>query len=163
MFPIERALLSDYPGIASIVFLPHAVRVLGTVIVGPKIFFVLFPTIIVSGYFLFGSYGGLSWPLVVDAAIGASCAPLAYLTVKWVERKRPNFKLTLRNWRMVFLIGAVASVLNSVMRVTLLGGERTAPKIVDGITKVIIGDMIGLMLGLVVLVFAFRIIRRRRI
>ena len=164
VFPIERSLLTEHPRIASIIFLPHAVRVLSTVIIGPKVFFVLFPTILMSGYFLFGSYGGvMSWPLVIDAAIGASCAPIAFLMVKRAFRKRPDFQLTLLNWRMVFLIGAVASVLNSIMRVTLLGAFKTVPHIFEGVAKFIIGDMVGLLIGLVTLVFAFRIIRRRRI
>ena len=89
IFPIEESLLAPYPYVASLVFLPHAVRVLATVIVGPKVFFVLYPTIIVSGYFLFDSYeDGGTWRLVIDAAIGAACSPLAYLLVKWINRNK---------------------------------------------------------------------------
>ena len=164
VFPVERALLADYKDIVSLLFLPHAVRVLSTVIVGPKVFFVLFPTILFSGYFLFESYGGvISTPLIIDAATGASCAPIAYLAVKWAYRNSTNFKLTLMNWRMVFLIGAVASLLNSVMRVTLLGGIKTHDEIQQQVISVLIGDMTGLLVGLVVLVFSFRLARRGQI
>jgi hypothetical protein len=164
IFPTERALLPNYSGTASLLFLPHAVRVLSTVIVGPKAFFALFPTILLSGYFLFGSYGGMiSMPLVIDAAIGASCAPIAYFAVKWAFRKVPDFKLTLLNWRMVFLIGAVASLLNTTMRVTLLGGLKTHLEVHQQVISVFIGDMTGLLFGLMVLVFSFRLMRRGQI
>ncbi len=164
IFPIEKSLLAPYPYVASLVFLPHAVRVLGTVIVGPKVFFVLFPTILVSGYFLFDSYeGGITRLLVMDAAIGAGCSPLAYLFVKWINRNTPGFQLTLLNWRTVFLIGAIASVLNSAMRITLLNDVNQLHDVVHGIVKVIVGDMVGLAIGLVALVFVFRLARRRPI
>ena len=164
IFPIEKSLLAPYPYVASLVFLPHAVRVLGTVIVGPKVFFVLFPTMLVSGYFLFDSYAGkISYLLVMDAAIGAACSPLAYLFVKWINRNTPEFQLTLLNWRTVFLIGAIASVLNSAMRITLLNDVNQLHDVVHGIVKVIVGDMVGLAIGLVALVFVFRLARRRPI
>jgi len=164
IFPIEKTLLAPYPYVASLVFLPHAVRVLGTVIVGPKIFFVLFPTILVSGYFLFDSYAGNAIHLLVmDAAIGAGCSPLAYIIVKWFNRNKRGFQLTLLNWRTVFLIGIIASVLNSAMRVTILNGSSGWHDAVHAITKVIVGDMVGLAIGLVVLVFVFRLARRKPI
>ena len=164
IFPAERALLAEYPSIVSLLFLPHAVRVLSTVIVGPKAFFVLFPTILLFGYFLFKSYGGvISIPLIIDAVIGASCAPIAYLAVKWAYRKLPDFRFTLMNWRMVLLIGAVASLFNSAMRVILLGGTKTFSEIYEQAASVLIGDMIGLLVGLLVLVFSFRLVRRGQI
>ena len=164
IFPIEKSLLAPYPYVASLVFLPHAVRVLGTVIVGPKVFFVLFPTILVSGYFLFDSYeGGITRLLVMDAAIGAGCSPLAYLIVKWINKNTADFELTLLNWRTVFLIGAIASVLNSAMRITLLNDVIQLHDVVHGIVKVIVGDMVGLAIGLVALVFVYRLARRRPI
>lgn len=164
VFPIEKSLLAPYPYVASLVFLPHAVRVLGTVIVGPKIFFALFPTMLISGYFLFASYAAVSpYYLIMDAAIGASCSPLAYLLVKRINRNSADFELTLLNWRTVFLIGAIASIFNSVMRIVLLTNLYQLSNILEAIAKVIIGDMVGLAIGLVTLVFVFRLVRRRPI
>ncbi len=164
VFPFEKLLLAPFPYMASLIFLPHAVRVLGTVIVGPKIFFVLFPTILVSGYFLFDSYAGeTSYLLIIDAAIGAGCSPLAYIIVKWANKNKVEFALTLLNWRTVFLIGAIASVLNSVMRVMLLSNLNQLQNTLEAIAKVIIGDMVGLAIGMVILVFLFRLVRRRPI
>jgi len=164
IFPVENTLLAPYPYVASLVFLPHAVRVLGTVIVGPKIFFALFPTILVSGYFLFDSYAGNAIHLLVlDAAIGAGCSPVAYLIVRWFNRNKRCFQLTLLNWRTVVLIGVIASVLNSTMRLVLLNDISQLHDVVHAITKVIVGDMVGLAIGLVVLVLVFRLARRRPI
>lgn len=165
VFPIEQSIISHFhPDIVSLVFLPHAVRVLSTVICGPRVFFVLFPTILIAGYFLFESYsGGPYLRLITDAAIGASCAPLAYLAVKWANRNNPAFELSLQNWRMVFVIGVTASILNSVMRVPLLGHYQGISHLFEMVAKVILGDMVGLSIGLVVMVFVFRMIRRGQI
>ena len=164
IFPIEKSLLAPYPYVASLVFLPHAVRVLGTVIAGPRVFFVLFPTILVSGYFLFDSYvGEAHYLLIMDATIGAGCAPLAYLIVKWISNNTEEFELTLLNWRTVLLIGAIASVLNSVARTVLISKLSLLPDIQQAITRVFIGDMIGLAVGLVALLFAFRLALRKTI
>lgn len=164
IFPIERLLLADVSSIVSLVFLPHAVRVLSTVIYGPKVFFVLFPTILISGYFLFGSYGdGGSWSLTIDAASGAGCAPLAYIAVRWANRENTTFHVDLQNWKMVFLIGAVASVLNSVLRTAFLSDANSLHEIFHTASRVIFGDMAGLLTGLIVIVFAFRFARRGQI
>ncbi|OEU69942.1 MAG: hypothetical protein BA874_05800 [Desulfuromonadales bacterium C00003068] len=164
IFPIERSISSHYPNIVSLMFLPHAVRVLSTVIIGPKVFFVLFPTTLITGYFLYESYaGGLSLPLIIDAFSAAICAPIAYLVVKWVNRNNPAFELSLRNWQMVALIGVIASVANSIMRAGFLGHFESVSHVIDLVTKVIIGDMAGLAIGLLALVFTFRLIRRGQI
>ena len=164
IFPIEKSLLAPYPYVASLVFLPHAVRVLGTVIAGPKVFFVLFPTILVSGYFLFDSYRTEApYLLIMDATIGASCAPLAYMTVKWFSKNKEEFEQTLLSWRTVLLIGAIASVINSVARIILLSNLSQLPDIPAAVSRVFIGDMVGLAIGLVTLLFVFRLSRRRPI
>ena len=125
---------------------------------------VISPTILLSGYFLFEIHRGVILiPLVIDAAIGASCAPIAYLAVKWTYRKLPDFRVKLMNWRMVLLIGAVASLFNSAMRVTLLGGTKTFSEVYEQAASVLIGDMTGLLVGLLVLVFGFRLVRRGQI
>ena len=46
VFPAEAKLFSVYSATASLMFLPHAVRVLATAIIGPKVFFLLFPATI---------------------------------------------------------------------------------------------------------------------
>ncbi|MBL4872455.1 MAG: hypothetical protein JKY41_03460 [Rhodobacteraceae bacterium] len=137
---------------------------MATVIVGPKVFFVLFPTILVSGYFLFDSYAGeAAYLLVMEAAIGAGGPPVAYMIVKRIRKNAEAFELTLLNWRTVFLIGALASVINSVTRVTVLGNMTQLSNILEAIAKVIVGDMVGLAIGLVSLLFVFRLVRRRPI
>ena len=88
---------------------------------------------------------------------------MAYMIVKRIRKNAEAFELTLLNWRTVFLIGALASVINSVTRVTVLGNMTQLSNILEAIAKVIVGDMVGLAIGLVSLLFVFRLVRRRPI
>lgn len=59
------------------------------------------------------------------------------LVVKWAFQGKPEIKLA------------------------LLSGYYAAPQVFEGVAKIIVGDLVGLMTGLAVLGIAFRIIRRR--
>ena len=48
IFPAEAKLFPVYSATASLMFLPHAVRVLATAIIGPKAFFLLYPAMVVA-------------------------------------------------------------------------------------------------------------------
>ena len=163
VFPMERMVFSG-PEIASIVWLPHAARVLSTVIVGPRAYFALFPTYLVLQLFTPGfTTGNVTPEFMLGTLIGASCAPLAYLLVDLVTRQRNTHGMNLENWRTVLVIGAVASVFNSILRGLVFGGYQDGQQFAVVMSKVFIGDLVGLTLGLVFLVFLFRIINRGRL
>ena len=50
IYPIEAKLLPLYSQYASLIFIPHAVRVLATAIYGPKTFLVLLPAMVLEIY-----------------------------------------------------------------------------------------------------------------
>jgi len=163
VFPLERMVISE-PEIASVIWLPHAASVLSTVIVGPRAFFALFPTFITIRFFQGGfAIDAITSEVILGSLIGAICAPIAYLLVDLVNRQRNTRGLDLENWRTVLIIGAVASIINSILRGALFGGLDEGDHFLVVMSKVFVGDLVGLMLGLVFLVFLFRIINRSRL
>lgn len=141
-------------------FLPHAVRVLATAIIGPKVFFLLFPAALVEKLLQTRSYevvfNGTSLLMVF---VSAACAPAAYILLKTMLGDRIDFSKAMLNWRYVFLIGIIASAINSIGLVAVYVVPAEMTEILILMLRFFIGDIFGLFVGLVVLTFVFRILR----
>lgn len=163
VFPLEAELLPRFSQYASLMFLPHAVRVLATVILGPKAFIALIVSVIISQHIYYiSSYNSLTLSQVIYPFIAAACAPVAYVLVKWVLHFRVDHKKALLNWRYVFLIGIVASAINSVGLALFLFDLSSVPLIAGVILRFFVGDLIGLITGLLILAYIFRLLREYR-
>ena len=125
-------------------------------------FIVLLPTYLAIYYFDSTIFvrSEFSIRFVLAAIAGAGCAPVAYMLVKFVRRNNLGEELDLANWRTVLLIGAVASIINSVPKAILFGRFFGGRDFAMVAAKVFIGDLLGLMLGLILLLFIFRLINR---
>ena len=161
ILPIEAKFLPNLTEIASIMYLPNAVRILATAIIGPRVFFALFPAILFVTYGELPPDNGLiSKEIFWIAVIGAGCGPAAYFIVKYYYKHGPSFAISLQNWKPVFLIGILASLFNSVGLAIVFRNYfdfETFPLLLG---KYFAGDIIGLAVGLVLLVLFFRLIRR---
>lgn len=157
VYPIEAALFPNFPTYVSILFLPHAVRVLSTVILGPKAFFALLPAVMVSQHLYYIATDG-SWDYASFAFVfvGAASAPVAYFLMKHFFDHRIDYQAALMNWRFVFLVGIITSAINSIGLSTLLLNLRHIGEIVEFIPRFFIGDLAGLFVGLVTMVLLFR-------
>lgn len=161
VYPLEQRFLPELLNVASIMFLPHAVSVLSTVILGPRSFLALLPAMLLVYYSLFAAtLGGLTSTMAFAAISSAGCAPLAYLLITWVRRRDPENAMDLLNWRTVLFIGVVASLLNSAMRAVIYKKHYDLENAIAATTKIIIGDVGGLMVGLLILLFSLRLIKR---
>ena len=165
IYPLEARLFPLYSQYASLLYLPHAVRVLATAIYGPKAFFVLFPTILITQYDFHPVIGEFfSITSVSSAIIGASCAPLAYVILKRVSPLLfvgfDSAKAIL-NWRYVFVAGVLASAINSVGLAILFFdiSDIGFHELAHAMVRFFVGDAFGLIVGLVLLTRVFRIIR----
>ncbi|MFQ5624446.1 MAG: hypothetical protein ACE5FS_13750 [Paracoccaceae bacterium] len=160
IFPVEKFFVPGFTELASLMFLPHAVRTLGTAIVGPRAFWALFPAVLGIHYVDYQPISwALSWQAVLVALTGAGCAPVGYYIVRSVYRYRTSFEAALLNWKPVFAIGVAASLVNTAALCLLFSasfGLRSLPYVV---LRFLIGDIVGLAAGLLLLVFCFRILR----
>lgn len=96
------------------------------------------------------------------AIIGTASAPAAYILLKTVLGNRIYISTAVLNWRYVFLIGIIASAINSVGLVAVYVVPAEMVEIVTLMLRFFIGDIFGLFVGLVVLTYIFRIVRNVR-
>ena len=83
VLPTESKLFPVYSATASLMFLPHAVRVLATAIIVPKAFFLLLPATIAGNLIQARSYGEVfNGTSILMVLVGAACAPAGYILLK---------------------------------------------------------------------------------
>ena len=163
VFPAEAKLFPVYSTTASLMFLPHAVRVLASAIIGPKAFFLLYPAMVIAEMLEGRSFGeSFSGTSILITFVAAGCAPAGYILLKRILGDRFVFSELMLNWRYVFLTGITASAVNSVGLVAVYVVPAETTVILNLMLRFFIGDIIGLFVGLVVLTFVFRILRNVR-
>ena len=163
VLPTESKLFPVYSATASLMFLPHAVRVLATAIIVPKAFFLLLPATIAGNLIQARSYGEVfNGTSILMVLVGAACAPVGYILLKRIIGDRFVFSELMLNWRYVFLTGIIASAVNSIGLVAIYVAPAETTVILNLILRFFVGDIFGLFVGLVILTFVFRILRNVR-
>ncbi|MGE4610874.1 MAG: hypothetical protein AAED33_05715 [Paracoccaceae bacterium] len=93
------------------------------------------------------------------AIIGAASAPAGYILLKTVLGGQVDFSKKMLNWRYVFLIGIIASAINSIGLVAVYVVPAEMVEVLGLMLRFFVGDIFGLFVGLVVLTLVFRILR----
>lgn len=111
ILPIETKFMPNLTHLESIVYLPHAVRILAIAIVGPRVFVALFPATLIISYGEFSPENGLiSTENFWTALIGAGCGSVAYM-------RMPRL---FENMAMARLDGRFPRLVDKLARVQLL-------------------------------------------
>ena len=157
--PLESLATGTLASFASLLFLPHAVRVLSVWMLGPKALIGLLPAhLLVDVVRALTTDRELFDAAVILAPVVASCsAVLAFelLKVANINLYVKYLKHAL-SWRVMMLIGAVASVFNSIGLTLVYQGHIDQASMYKMMTNYLIGDVLGLFLGLLILMFFFR-------
>ena len=166
IYPMEAKLLPLYSQYASLIYLPHAVRVLATAIYGPKTFWVLLPAILFGTYLFYPLVDGLfSLTTLIVAVIGAACAPIACIILKLISGmviSGFDTSKAIFHWRFIFAGGIIASAINSIGLTVLFFDITDIGAASLAMGRFFIGDIVGLFVGLVILTWIFRILRKIR-
>lgn len=159
VFPAEEKLVPNLAHVASLMYLPHAVRVLSVAVVGPTAFFALFPAVLATAYLerYFG-FGIMPEKVMYVAGVGAGCSILAYYIVRVLSSRDIDFCITLQNWRPVFWIGVVASLINSIGLAFVFREHFVASQFPQLLIKYFVGDIFGLAVGTLFMLICVRII-----
>ena len=155
ILPFEIAAAGHMGSLASVLFLPHAVRVLSVWLIGPKAFFALFPaSLFISFLFLRHEYD--TFTLFLITLCGASSAVISFEFLRFMNLNVYPKNTASINWRLLVFAGCLASFINSLGG-TFLKSEGLAPyEILELLTRYLIGDIGGLLFCLVVLMLALR-------
>ena len=159
--PIQGYLLPEITAFASLMYLPHGVRVLSTFFWGWKAVPLLFAGGVISdGLFTPSHIQGFQEPVIyVSIFIGAFSAYLGFESLRLLGRNYYSGGSRVMHWKQIVLVGSVASIFNSIGQSLVFRGI-ILPE--DGIATFLtyaIGDIIGLLMAMFVLMMIFRWLR----
>ena len=138
---------------ASLLFLPHGVRVLTAWLYGYQSILLLAPVSFITHAIALGSVN-LSLDLFIGPLFGVICAAATFdicARLGFDVRMRDNYRA---NWRSVFIIGALSSVINSVGTNIAYGNDLRST------IAFWAGDVAGLFASLLILTFVFKALRK---
>ena len=155
ILPFEISLTNENAIFASFLFLPHAVRVLSAWLLGPKSLIAMIPAGIAVSLI-----GGASPPQgyellleVILATFAASSAVMAFEFMRFCKIDAYPKDNGIVSWRTVMFGGVLASIINSLGSTWLKSGYFDAALILEVITRFILGDVMGLIVGLLTIMF----------
>ena len=164
VMPLELALTNENTAFASLLFLPHAVRVIAAWLLGPKSLFGIIPAgLAVTFVNEPPSTGGHELLLKLAASVYAhSSAVLAFEFMKFCRIDvYPKGGVSI-DWRTVFFAGVFASIINSVGSTWLKQQRFESSEVMEVISRFIVGDTMGLFLGLLTLMISMRHFDKRK-
>lgn len=165
--PVQRIFLPDKTVFASLVFLPHGVRVLATwAFVWRAIPPLILGAAIAAFLFMPAEDFNFLEPLLLESIMaGAVCAFLAFEVVKLTGMDLYARGRRWLSWKGMILIGTIASLINSVAQTLIYSGLIGPGELFEVLVIYAVGDIIGLILCMVALMFVFRwsrMLRRAR-
>ena len=160
IMPIETMLLERNVALVSLLYLPHAVRVLGAWMVGPKSILALIPASIIVYFVTRPDTGPSTQADIIIPMIGALCAPVAFELMRVFRIDVYPKSTGVISWRTLVFAGLFSSIINSFFSTLFLEGRFPIEDTFDVLTRFIIGDVMGLVLVLLILVGLLKTSRR---
>jgi len=161
IMPIETMMVERNAALVSLLYLPHAVRVLGAWMVGPKSILALIPASICGYFFLIRPDTGAFTPTdFIIPMIGALCAPVAFELMRFVRIDVYPKSTGVISWRTLVFAGLLSSIVNSFFSTLFLEGQFPIEDTFDVLTRFVIGDVMGLVIILLLLVSLLKAFRR---
>jgi len=155
--PIQSLLFTA--GYASVLFLPHGVRVLAVFLYGPApATFYLLIAALVSLSLSNNQMDKSGLTIIMQTMTGAICAPLAYQLLKFSfgNDHISLASVSARTWRGIFMVIIVSSLLNGLFQTLSIGlGNTDVTDIVMSL-KYTVGDILGSIAVLFVANFLLR-------
>lgn len=159
--PVQQEFLSDITIFASLVYLPHGVRVLATWLWGWKAFFPLYAGACLAELFFTPEHihSLTQEALHLSVAVGAVSALAAFEILRLLGQNLYAGQSQRMSWKAVLSVGALASVINSIGQSIVYSGVILPEHAPSVLVTYAVGDMIGLFVSMVALMMVFRWIR----
>ena len=140
---IELKLLGPGAMYASILFLPHGVRIISAWLLGPIAIFGLYPAHVLC-FWIFNDFTFTQemWALCLPGAI---CAPLAFelFRVCGLNLYPGSYSFDGLFWRRLLIVTIVASMLNSMLTTSYYVVVDRVDIVPELLTRFLIGDVFG--------------------
>ena len=162
ILPLEISLTNENAIFASFLFLPHAVRVLSAWLLGPKSLIAMIPAGVAVS--LIGgaspSQGYEFIQEVILATFSASSAVMAFELMRFCKIDAYPKDEGIVSWRTILFGGVLASIINSLGSTWLKSGFFAPSELMEVIIRFILGDTLGLLFGMLILMLIFRQLRQ---
>ena len=161
--PLEISFTNENAIFASFLFLPHAVRVLSAWLLGPKSLIAMIPAGVAVSL-IGGASPSQGYELIQEvilATFSASSAVMAFELMRFCKIDAYPKDKGIVSWRTVLFGGVLASIINSLGSTWLKSGYFDAALILEFITRFILGDVMGLIAGLLTIMFVARHMRKQ--
>jgi hypothetical protein len=158
IFPTQKAVFPDVTIYAALVYLPHGVRVIATWLYREK---AILPLIIAHFllYRIFYWHGTDTAKNMVAVLAGSLCV---FITMQLFRFSRIDISLanmTISHWRSLVLLGFISSIFNTAGNMLALGDAMSSELHLEVIVTFIIGDTLGTLVCLLILMLGFRLRR----
>ena len=158
VFPLQQLLLSGISSQVSLLFLPHGVRVLTLYFYGWRGIFYLLP----ASYLMILLSVEQTGQDLLAPVVSLVCCYLGIQAIQLVLSDTISVSLKPQDWKLMALGGVAASIFNA-LGLALLdhGQESSAPNSTRffEVLGYITGDVLGLVICLVFMVYFFRMVR----
>lgn len=158
--PIQLAVGLPQTSYASLLFLPHGVRVLSIWLYQGRALVPLFCAHLLA-YPIFW-LGEITPAILGLVLVGTFCAPLAFVLVGWIGVDLSVRNTKIMHWRSILLIGFIASIINSFGNSLILSPSIDPSLHLLTALTYLVGDTMGVFVLLLILLFGFRLARKSR-
>lgn len=159
--PVQKMFISHITVFASLMYLPHGVRVLTTWLMGWKAIVPLFAGSFVA-HFLFTSAPdrAITDPVLFQSLIvGALSAYAGFLLFRIFGVNLYADESRTLDWKWLLIVGAISSVFNSVGQSIVFQGLIYPDEALAALLIFAVGDLVGLLTTMFALLLMFRWIR----
>lgn len=155
LVPAQKTVLPEFANNASILFLPHGVRVLTAWLYGWRALVLLAPSALLTHAYLFGT-AGFSGGYFFAALFGIFCATSSFWLFAKLGMDFHQEQARMISWREILLAGSFASVINVAGTSYFYGFE------IRSASAYFVGDIGGLVASMLILMLVFRVMRMAR-
>jgi len=162
ILPMEISLTSENAIFASFFFLPHAIRVLSAWLLGPKSLIAMIPAGVAVSL-ISGTSPPQGYELLLEvilATFAASSAVMAFEFMRLCKVDAYPKDDGVVSWRTVMFGGVLASIINSLGSTWLKSGYFDAALILEVIVRFVLGDVMGLLAGMLTIMLVTRYLRK---
>jgi uncharacterized membrane-anchored protein YitT (DUF2179 family) len=155
LLPLQANYTPELAQYASLLFLPHGVRVLAGWLFGWRSIVLIAPASLYAHWLNLGA-GGFSVIGIAGAMSGVVCAALSFWALAKLGMDFRTSSKQAVNWRNVMLAGSFASFVNTVGMGLVY---RNDPSVMAGY---LVGDISGMFACLLMLMLVFKLLRHRQ-
>jgi len=162
ILPLELSLTNENAIFASFLFLPHAVRVLSAWLFGPKSLNAMIPAGVTVSLIV-GASPSQGYELIQEvilATFSASSAVMAFELMRFCKIDTYPKDERVVSWRTILFGGVLASIINSLGSTWLKSGFFAPSELMEVIIRFILGDTLGLLFGMLIIMLIFRQLRQ---